>query len=210
MGFCEIAELERFLQIDIPVAKVASAQRAIGEATAAIQNYCHQQLELVVDEVITLDSIGGTRLFLPELPIVAVSEVVEDDEPLTVDDDYKLSPSAGILHRVDAHWASGVQIIEVTYTHGYRLSDDYVVGELMPEDIVQICARAAARAYQAGLRAEEVAGVPGVQATSLGDYSVQFGSEQSGAGEAVLGASASPILLRSERDLLNRYRLKGC
>ncbi|HUW11701.1 MAG TPA: hypothetical protein VM537_18365 [Anaerolineae bacterium] len=210
MGFCEIADLEKFLQIDIPAAKEDSAQRAIDEATAAIQNYCHQQLELVENDVITLDSIGGTRLFLPELPIIEVSEVVEDGETLTVDDDYKVNPRFGIVHRVDVSWASGIQIIEVTYTHGYRLNDDYAVGDLMPEDIVQICARAAARAYQAGLRAEEVAGVPGVQATSLGDYSVQFGSEQSGAGEAVLGASASPILLRSERDLLNRYRVKGC
>ena len=67
-------------------------------------------------------------------------------------------------------------------------------------------ARAAARAYQAGLRAAEVEGVPGVASKSLGDYSVSYAGEGGGAGESVLGASAAPILLRSEKELLNRYR----
>ena len=65
--------------------------------------------------------------------------------------------------------------------------------------------RAAARAYQAGLRAAEVDGVPGVSSTGLGDYSVAFGGDSGQ--EGVLGASAAPILLRSERQMLNRYRI---
>ena len=198
-SFCEIADLEAFLQIDIPAEKLDSAQRAIEEASAAIQNYCHQTLELVRDDALTLDCIGGTKVFLPELPVVEVAGVVEDGETLTVTDDYKLGQD-GILHRIDDLWTVGIQIIVVTYTHGY---------ETIPDDIVAVCVRAASRAYQAGLRAEEMEGVPGVAAKSLGDYSVSYGSEQSvGAGEAVLGASAAPMLLRSEKEILNRYRMK--
>jgi len=198
IGFCTLVDLEQFLQVDIDDAdKVASANRAIVEATVAIQNYCRQQIELAEDEEITLDSAGGTRVFLPELPVIDVSVVVEDDETLDVDDDYKLGQH-GILHRVGAYWTSGIQIVQITYSHGYAT---------IPDDVVSICARAAARAYQAGLRAAEVEGVPGVASKSLGDYAVAFGAEAGGSQEGVLGASAAPILLRSEKRILDRYRV---
>jgi hypothetical protein len=210
MGFCTIADLEAFLQITIPSgAKTTSAERAITEATAAIRNYCRQQIDLVEDDTITLDCIGGRTLPLLELPVVEVVEVIEDDEALTEDDDYKLG-AGGLLYRVGSKWPSGPQIVQVTYSHGYKLADDYTApaaAELIPDDIVQVCVRAASRAYQAGLRADEVEGVPGVQATGLGDYSVQFGAEASGSGENSLGASAAPILLRSEKAILDKYRV---
>ncbi len=199
MGFCSVEDLGQFLQIDIPAAKEDSAEAAITAVTAAIQNYCDQVISQVEDDELTLDSAGGTKLFLPELPVAEVSAVVEDEETLTEDDDYKLG-QWGILHRIDDNWESGIQIITVTYTHGY---------ETIPDDVIAVCVRAAARAYQAGLRAEETDGIPGVSSKSLGDYAVAFGSEQSvGAGEAVLGASAAPLLLRSEKETLDRYRYK--
>ena len=210
MGFCTVADLEAFLQVDVPAGeKTTSAERAITEATAAIQNYCRQVLELVEDETIILDCHGGGTVLLPELPVIEVSEVVEDDETLTVSDEYKLG-NHGVLYRIGSTWTSGPQMIEVTYSHGYKMSDDYdapAAAELMPDEIVQVCVRAASRAYQAGLRADEVDGVPGIQATGLGDYSVQYGSEASSAGESTLGASAAPILLRSEKAVLNKYRV---
>jgi len=68
--------------------------------------------------------------------------------------------------------------------------------------------RSASRVYQAGLRAKEINGVTGVQSTSLGDYSVSFGSEQGGGvGEGVMGASAARGLLLSEKDILDKYRM---
>jgi len=193
--FCTVADIEHFLQIAVPGAKLDAANRAITEATAAIQNYCHQALEAVVGETIILDCIGGTKIFLPELPVTGVASVTEDGDLLVVDDDYKLGEH-GILHRIDAYWVVGVQIIEVEYSHGYAV---------IPDDIVSIATRAASRAYQAGLRAEEMSGISGVTALSLGDYSVSFGGE--GAGEGVLGASAAPLLLKSEKERLDRYRL---
>lgn len=193
--FCTVADIEHFLQIAIPALKLAAANRAIVEATAAIQNYTHQALEAVAGETITLECAGGVRLFLPELPVTAVISVVEDGEVLVVDDDYKLGEH-GILYRISDFWRKGIQIIEVTYDHGYAV---------IPDDIVSIATRAASRAYQAGLRAEEMSGISGVTALSLGDYSVSFGGE--GAGEGVLGASAAPLLLKSEKLQLDKYRL---
>lgn len=195
MDFCTIADIEVFLQVTIPVAKLASANKAIDWATEAIKNYCHQQIERVAGDVITLDCRGGiTKLFLPELPVIAVASVVEDGELLIVTDDYKLG-QYGILHRIGNEWPEGIQIIQITYTHGYAV---------IPDDVVGVCARAASRAYQAGLSAAELAGVLGVTGLTLGDYSVQFGA--AGATEGMLGASGARLLLLSEKDILNRYR----
>ncbi len=208
MGFCRIADIEGFLQISIPSAKASAAQRAIDEATAAIQNYCRQALELVEDDKVTLDSPGAYTLNLPEMPVVEVSEVLEDGKALTEGVDY-VRLGSGILRRLRQRWARGYQNIVVTYTHGYRLPTDSSgsVGDPLPEDIVGVCARAAARAYQAGLRAEEQKGIPGVRSTSLGDYSVGFADDSGSSGESALGASSAPILLHSEKEILDRYRL---
>jgi hypothetical protein len=198
--FCTIQDVRDFLQMPITaVAQVAAVGLAITWATEAIKNYCHQVIERVEDEAITLDCDGGVRLFLPELPVVSVAEVVEDGETLVEGDDYKLA-AHGVLHRVDQNWASGVQIVEITYTHGYST---------IPADVVAVCARAASRAFQAGLRAAEAEGIAGIQGKALGDYSVTFASEHGGGvGEGLMGASGARMLLLSEKDLLNRYRYK--
>lgn len=199
-NFATVQDIEAFLQIEISTAEqIASAQRALAEATAAIRNYCRQYLEKVEDEEITLDSTGGARLFLPELPVIEVSVVIEDGQALAVDDDYKLGQH-GILHRIGRKWASGVQIVSITYSHGY---------EPLPDEIIAVATRAAARGYQAGLRAANDDAVVGVQAKSLGDFSVSYGSEQGGgSGEGVMGASAARMLLMSEKDTLDKYRIK--
>jgi hypothetical protein len=197
--FCTVADVEAFLQVTIhtdPV-KLASAQRAISEATAAIKNYCHQEIERVANETITLDCLGGTKIFLPQIPVIGVASVVEDGTPLVVTDDYILGQH-GIVHRVGDYWAVGIQIVAVTYTHGYAT---------IPDDIVGVCTRAAARAYQAGLAAAAVGAVSGVASMTLGDYSYSLGTGAGGGtGEGLMGASAARMLLLSEKDTLNKYR----
>ena len=203
MGFCTVADLVAFLQVAIDPGN-AAALAAIDEATAAIRDYCHQWISLVEDDEVTLDVAGrATRLFLPELPVTEVSEVKEEDadgvlQALTVTDDFKLGPQ-GVLHRVNDYWYYGVQTVQVTYSHGYAV---------IPEMVKFVCVRAAARRFQAGLRAAEADGISGVAAMSLGDYSVTYGSEQSGgvSGGSMLGASAASILLPSEKAALAPYR----
>jgi hypothetical protein len=199
--FATVTDIEAFLQLAIttPV-QIASAEMALKDATAAIRNYCRQFLEHVTGETIVLDSPGGARLFLPELPVLSVSSVVEDGELLVVTDDYKLGQH-GILHRIGQKWLAGIQVIEITYSHGYTISG-------IPDDITAVCVRAASRAYQAGLKAADSTGIPGIASKSLGDFSVSFQSEAGGGtGEGVLGASAARLLLLSEKDILNAYRL---
>jgi len=197
--FAAVADIEAFLQLSITTpAQIASAEMALRDATAAIRNYCRQFLERVTGETITLDSSGGVRLFLPELPVLSVSSVVEDGETLIIDDDYKLGQH-GILHRIATTWTAGIQIVTITYSHGYTI---------IPDDIMAVCVRAASRAYQAGLKAADSAGIPGIASKSLGDFSVSFQSEAGGGtSEGVLGASAARLLLLSEKDILNAYRI---
>lgn len=196
--FCTVEDVEKLINLTISDASdVSSCERAIEAVTEAIKNYCNQEIELVEDDEITLDCDGGEMLFLPQLPVLSVASVVEDDETLTVTDDYKLG-QYGILHRVGQDWLSGVQIITVTYTHGYTT---------IPTDIIDVATRSAARVYQAGLRAKEHEGITGIASQSLGDYSVSYGSEHGGGvGEGVMGVSAARALLLSEKDILNRYR----
>jgi len=198
-NFARVPDVEVFLQEFVTDNVERSAiDAALTAVTAAITNYCRQGLELVEDETITLDCIGGTRILLPELPVVEVSQVIEDGETLVVDDDYKLGQH-GIIHRIGAKWAAGIQIIQVTYSHGYAT---------IPDDIVAVAARAASRAFQAGRRAKENDGVPGIASKSLGDFSVAFQAEGAGGmGEGVMGASAARLLLLSEKDVLDKYRI---
>lgn len=199
MALCTVTDIENFLLVTIhtDAAKNASALRAIDEATEAIKNYCHQVIELVAGDAITLDCVGGTKIFLPQVPVISVASVVEDGEALVVTDDYILG-QYGILHRVDDDWATGIQIVTLTYTHGYAT---------IPDDVVGVCTRAASRAYQAGLAAAAVGAVSGVTAMTLGDYSFSLGTGAGGGvGEGILGASAARMLLLSEKDILNRYR----
>ena len=93
----------------------------------------------------------------------------------------------------------GIQIIQIAYSHGYAV---------IPDDIVAVCVRAASRAYQAGLKSADGEGVPGIASKSLGDFSVSYQSEGGGGmGEGVMGASAARLLLLSEKDILDNYRI---
>ena len=199
--FCSVDDVAALLMLEISDPdEVQACIRAIDEATAAIQNYCHQELEYAANDVLTLDCPGGSKIFLPELPVISVSTVVENEVTLTVTTDYKLG-QFGILYRVGRSWAAGVQNVVVTYSHGY--AD-------IPDDILGVCTRAASRIYQAGLRAKEQNGIVGVANMALGDYQVGYASEAGGGiGEGVMGVSAARMLLLSEKDILNRYRHIG-
>ena len=191
-GFCAIDDLQNLLQLTIPAEKVGSADAAILAATEAIRNYTNQKISLVTDETIILDGNGRIRIFLPELPVVNVTSVTLDGVLLVNGTDYKLG-SHGIIYRLGGNkWTDGIQNIEIIYSHGFAT---------IPDDIKTVCVRAAARAYQAGLKAEEMNGIS-IASYGLGDYSVTYGQDQVAEGVS----SVRPLLL-SEKDLLNRYRL---
>lgn len=198
-NFASIAEIEAFLQIPIsePL-QIISANRALMEATAAIKNYCRQLIERVSGDNIVIDVKGGKWIFLPELPVLSVSSVIENNILLTPITDYKFGEH-GTLYRMNRHWYKGIGILNITYTHGWAV---------IPDDIVAVCTRAASRVYQAGLKSKTVQGVPGISSEQLGDYSVAFSAETSGGNDvSLMGASAARMLSLSEKDILDKYRI---
>jgi hypothetical protein len=139
-------------------------------------------------------------LFLPELPVGEIVTVTEDGEELIEDDDFVLGRYDVVYRLKRPTWAAGHLNISVTYSHGYQM---------IPQDITDVATRIASRIYQAGLKASDNDGVPGVSAKSLGDFSVSYTAEQGGGtSEGIMGASAFRPLLMSEKDILNRYRIK--
>jgi hypothetical protein len=177
-----------------------SLDRAIVEATATIRNYTNQYISRVAGDTVRLDG-GSKMLFLPELPVGEIVTVTEDGEELIEDDDFVLGRYDVVYRLKRPTWAAGHLNISVTYSHGYQM---------IPQDITDVATRIASRVYQAGLRATETNGVPGVSAKSLGDFSVSYSAEPLGsmAGEGMLGVSGARFLLMSEKDILNRYRIK--
>lgn len=197
--FCSLDDLADFLQLTI--SNPGPALRAIEGATAAIQNHCHQQLIVVANDVVTLRTRGQSLLILPEQPVTAVASIVENGVALVNDVDYNWG-SDGIVERWNSAWRWGATSpgsVVVTYSHGYAT---------IPQIIREVCIRSASRAYQSGLRAAALAGVPGVQSEQLPDYTIQYQPDTAAGGASSLGASAAPFLLPSEQAMLNPYRCK--
>lgn len=196
-NFASVADIQHVIQQEItdPL-RIADAEFALLTVSAAIRNYTKQVLSLVTGDNIYLDvSRFGPLVFLPQLPVVSVDAVIEGAVPLNVVDDYQLM-RLGALRRVNQFWALGAGVVGVRYTHGYAT---------IPDDIRTITARAASRLFQAGLRAAETNGVPGVVSKQLGDFSVSYGADS--ASEGQLGASGARPLLLSEKDILDAYRI---
>jgi hypothetical protein len=195
-NFATVADVEAFLQLELTGDQTVAVERALTEATAAIRNYCRQHISLVEDDEVTLYPFGGYRLFLPELPVLAVS-VVEEDGTLLEASGYVWERYGVLLRYPWARWVAGNRTVRVVYDHGYAT---------IPDDVVAVATRAAARAFQAGMRAAEAGGVMGISSKSLGDFSVSYTAE-GGAAEGIMGASAARMLLMSEKEILNRYRI---
>jgi len=197
--FCTVEDVSTLLQIDIvePV-QVAAVLQAIKDASAAIQNYCRQIIVYVEDDEVELDGNGYQWMLLPELPVLSISKVIENDVTLVENVDYKLG-NFGLLYRLKGVWLKGPRTIQLTYTHGYAT---------IPDDIVSICIRAAARTFQAGLVSAGNEGLLGIASKQLGDFSVSFVTPGSSSDGGSVGVSGSRLLLMSEKDILDRYKME--
>lgn len=200
---CTVEDLSLFLHLEIPT--TAEVLRAIEGATAAVQNYCRQQLVSVANDVVTLRSRGQETLILPEQPVTAVASVVENGVALVNDQDYTWEAN-GLLWRWSRWWPwstvtspSVPGTVVVTYSHGYAV---------IPQPLREVCIRAASRAYQSGLRTAALSGVPGVQSEALPDYTISYQPDTAAGGASSLGASAAPFLLPSEQAMLAPFRMK--
>lgn len=161
-------------------------------ASSVIRGYVEQQLDYLEDDEITLPGqplnffLGERRkrLFLPQLPVVAVTSVVVDGTPLLYaypTFEYQWS-SYGVLERVYGWWPNTPGSIVVTYTHGYPE---------IPSELTAVCAAMAGRVWD---------NPTGVKSETIDDYAVTQALPLSG---VPIGMSVS----EAEATILDAYRV---
>lgn len=143
----------------------------------------------------TFDAPGSPMIWLENTPVTAVASVTVDGTALSTDQ--FAWHSAGRIVRVSSgvarHWATRkTQTVVVAYTGGFVT---------VPEDLKDICARAAARAFQAGeAYSDAPAGAGSIRQVSLaGSDSVTFAS-------TVQDVSPSGYLTKDEVEAVRYYR----
>ncbi len=147
-AFATIADLQTYNRADIDAAAFGAAEAALEAATAQIQAYTGQTLFLVEGDTISAVPRSG-RIFLPQLPVVEVTSVLDDEGDAV--SDWELFP-AGVLHL-----STATSLMTVTYSHGYAT---------IPHGVRAACVQLAA-----GLFGQE-SGV--VRSESIGSYSVTY------------------------------------
>lgn len=183
---------------------------ACDAACQVIRDYLHQTINLVRDDIVTLHGRGREMVILPQLPVVDVTSVFEDEDELIEDDDY-VWDDAGIVYRrasvLSLAWSFGRNNVVITYDHGWAITDDDVVEpnsgdepvvELVPSDIRMVAKALAARMLRAG-NVSVAAGSGGIVKETIGDYSYELDS-------ASASAERSLDLLDVEKAALDRYK----
>jgi hypothetical protein len=200
---CSLADLEDLIQVAIPAGDLDAANAAIATAGAVIRTYTGQRLTFVADESVLLTGRGVPEVYLPELPVTAVSAVSERGIALDAGTQYDweaagrlvrlYSAGSGLEYPARARgWYPGWRAVSVTYSHGYAV---------LPADLVDVAARVAARRYLGGKRSALV----GPHARES-DYAAVFQGEGTTDASGAYGPTSAPMLTGHERLILDQYR----
>lgn len=136
--FATAEELAQYLALGVPT-DLARFQQHLRNASALIRGYCRQELSPVPNDVVTLQANGWNVLFLPEVPVTAVSTVVTGGVTLTAPE--TRFTENGQLFRLTASGSTAFWTKEtvITYTHGFaEFTPEY-------EEIKRVCIEVAAR-----------------------------------------------------------------
>ena len=187
-------DLEKTLQINFTSDTDAVAQYLLENASAAITTYLDRDIEETVYTGEVYDGpTGSALLLLKSWPVTAIASITENGTLLVYGTDYIWYEDGRVIRiagdtNVLSLWSAGMQNVVVTYTAGYAT---------VPHAIRDVCARAAARAFEKGA-AFASAKDPGVSKESIGDYRVTY--------DTLLTADLDFVLTRPERQNLDRYK----
>lgn len=162
MALATIDDLAALLQREIAEDDV-SALNALETASAVVEAYLSQTVELVSNDEIILDGTGTKVLLLPNYPVSAVASVEVDEEALVEGEEFEWSHT-GELRRLNGVWPTSLRSITVTYSHGY---------ETIPQAIVGVVTAVAGRL----LNSSSI----GIRQESIGGYSVTYADNSGGA-----------------------------
>jgi hypothetical protein len=209
--FISVEDLNAFMEGTLTGGELLTSI-ALDGGCQMVRDELKQTVNLVRDDIETHDGSGAEGLLLNELPVLEVTLVTEDDVDLTEGTDYVVVPGTGILWRKGGvtwpfHWSRGRQNIEVTYDHGYAISEDDVEDlsepavdvDRVPSSIRLAALEAAARVVRAPSLAAVASGITG---ETLGAYSY---SASLGAMQQVIAGG----LLPEEKITLARWKPGG-
>lgn len=192
-------DLGAYLRREIDPYNDILAQAAIDGACDRIRSETGQQIDGVVDDVVTLDGTGQDTLILPELPVVDVTSVQlwqpDGCPPLDIDSDdwfARLGRRGQIVRRGSwsayGIWLRGRGLYLVTYSHGYDTPGaglgSGVVFPALPGDLKTLAITLAARMYDQGLVSQETVGT---------------------AYQVIYSAASSLALTAGEMAIINKY-----
>jgi len=199
VSYCAAEDVLALLQA-YDTSEWGTAEELLTEATAAlattrsaIEAAAGRDFFLHADETVMLDGTGTRVLLLAPLgltPVVAVAEVSVDGRELDGGEWLFYPDEAAIVLAASSslgrHFPEGSQNVEVTLDWGY---------EVTPADVASAQAKLAA----AELLAKHTGEQGGVEALSLGDYTVRYGAD---------GRFAQTLrrLVAESRETAARYR----
>jgi len=160
-------------------ARLAQAEVFLEIATADIQAWTRQIIELVEDDLVIFPGSGGWELELPQRPVIAVNEVTTDGVVMAPTG-YRVDGE--ILQSLVGGWTGTT--IAVTYTHGY---------EDIPRDIWAVTLR---------LAAQMLDNPQSIKQEGIGSYAVTYADDADRPGGPMFGLSryrrrtASPPMRR--------------
>lgn len=202
------ADVEKLLQVDFGADPDDSVAQYLAQADAAIANYCGQKLAWEAGLVEAFDGPDNTNWYvLPRFPVTGITSVVEDDDTLTVTDEY-LWEEDGRVRRMNGelawHWSRYPDANVVTYDAGYGTGAPSPYDDV-PDDLVLVAAGYAAALFKHGAQ-WAAHGVEGpVKSVALqGSDTITY--DNSAASKALADQGGVPALTEGQKMLLAPYR----
>lgn len=153
-AFASADDLSDYLGEELTGSRLVQAQVLLELATARIQSYVRQHIELVENDAMTLPGTYDWDLELPQRPVVEVSAITIDGQAVP-SDSYRLSGST--LVRAGG-WGGPAAVVGITYSHGY---------DPIPGDVKAVCLQ---------LAVETLDNPQGVRQEGIGSYTVTYGN----------------------------------
>ena len=195
MPLCTQTDVEQRLQIDFTSPTDPVAASLIAAATGHINRIAGFTLEETVYTNVDFDPPRGSGLLLPERPLTAIASVTEDGTALIVDTDYVFYDWGAILRVSSGYprtWATTkAKSIRITYTAGWAS---------VPDDLVDVCSRAAARAFQSGA----AYAVTPAEAGAVTQIDLE-GSDSVSYADTANDVTAAVALTEDEKDVVRSY-----
>lgn len=170
-NLAQASDVEAALVRNLTAAELVFVERLLGQASAVVRRWCHQQIDRVVGDVVTVEGDGTDFLLLPELPIVSVASVVINGVTVAassydvIDGGLRVAgtylPSERRFDWGPGGWWPFLPIV-VTYTHGFDVG--------VYADVVGVVADLVAGRVRTG-----TSNPGGVVSESIGSYAVGFG-----------------------------------